>query len=252
MEQINMKRLIKDIKEISKNPIDNIYYRHDEENMFKGYGLIIGPQDTPYAYGNYLFEFTFPPNYPFEPPLVTYFTNDGSTRFNPNLYIDGKVCLSVLNTWKGEGWSSCQNIRSILLILTTVLNETPIENEPGLTISHRDNINYNNMIRYKNLEIAIIGMLSKKFLDNRFLIFYDIIVEKFIHNKKNIDIFLKNLKKDLINTDNLIINFNLYNSKYIINLSNLELKLKKLDNIAIDNIAIDNIAIDNIAIDKNL
>ena len=27
--------------------------------MFKGYALIIGPADTPYAYGNYLFEFTF-------------------------------------------------------------------------------------------------------------------------------------------------------------------------------------------------
>ncbi len=234
MEPMNMKRLIKDIKEIMKNPIDNIYYQHDESNMFKGYALIIGPDNTPYAYGNYLFEFTFPPSYPFDPPIVKYFTNDGSTRFNPNLYIDGKVCLSVLNTWKGEGWSSCQNIRSILLILTTVLNERPIENEPGLSTTHRDNNNYNNMIRYKNLEIAIIGILSKKYLDNRFSIFYNIIVEQFLQNKENIEIFLKNLKLDLANNDNLVINFNLYNSKYIINLANLELKLKKLDNIKIE------------------
>lgn len=234
MEPINMKRLIKDIKEIIKNPIDNIYYQHDETNMFKGYALIIGPQDTPYAYGNYLFEFTFSSNYPFEPPLVKYFTNDGTTRFNPNLYIDGKVCLSILNTWKGEGWSSCQNIRSILLVLSTVLNETPIENEPGLTTSHRDNNNYNNMIRYKNLEVAIIGILTKKFLNNRFTIFYDTIIEKFLENKENIYKFLEKLKLDLANIDNFIINFNLYNSKYIINLPNLELKLKKLDNIIIE------------------
>lgn len=229
MEQINIKRLVNDIREIIKNPIDNIYYRHDETNMLKGYALIIGPIDTPYAYGNYLFEFTFPENYPFEPPKVKYFTNDGSTRFNPNLYIDGKVCLSVLNTWKGEGWSSCQSIRSILLILSTVLNEIPIENEPGLTRTHRDNNNYNNMIRYKNLEIAIIGILSKKFLDDRFILFYDIIVEHFLQNKKNIELLLDKLKIDLANTDtHIIINFDLYNSKYIINFSNLELKLKKL------------------------
>ena len=26
-------------------------------------------------------------------------------RFNPNLYSDGKVCLSLLGTWHGEGWT---------------------------------------------------------------------------------------------------------------------------------------------------
>ena len=26
-------------------------------------------------------------------------------RFNPNLYSDGKVCLSLLGTWHGEGWA---------------------------------------------------------------------------------------------------------------------------------------------------
>jgi hypothetical protein len=25
-------------------------------------------------------------------------------RFNPNLYSDGKVCLSLLGTWSGPGW----------------------------------------------------------------------------------------------------------------------------------------------------
>jgi len=24
---------------------------------------------------------------------------------NPNLYSDGKVCLSLLGTWHGEGWT---------------------------------------------------------------------------------------------------------------------------------------------------
>ena len=33
---------------------------------------------------------------------LTYLTNDGNTRFHPNLYRNGKVCLSVLNTWRGK------------------------------------------------------------------------------------------------------------------------------------------------------
>ena len=48
---------------------------------------------------------------------LNYLTNDGKTRFNPNLYRNGKVCISLLNTWKGEQWTSCQTIESILLSL---------------------------------------------------------------------------------------------------------------------------------------
>ena len=36
-------------------------------------------------------------------------TGRHSVRFNPNLYNDGKVCLSVLNTWHGrpeEKWNA--------------------------------------------------------------------------------------------------------------------------------------------------
>ena len=40
--------------------------------------------------GAYMFEFTYPTEYPFVPPKVTYLTNDGKTRFNPNLYRNGK------------------------------------------------------------------------------------------------------------------------------------------------------------------
>ena len=35
-------------------------------------------------------------------------TGRGQVRFNPNLYKDGKVCLSLLGTWpgaQGEQWS---------------------------------------------------------------------------------------------------------------------------------------------------
>jgi hypothetical protein len=49
-------RLIKDVKEIIKNPLDShgIYYKHDDEDLLKGKALIIGPQGTPYENGFYL------------------------------------------------------------------------------------------------------------------------------------------------------------------------------------------------------
>jgi len=179
-----VKRLISDIKQITLNPLtkDGIYYKHDETNMLCGYALIIGPKDTPYQYGNFLFKFDFPENYPHSPPKVTYYTNDGKTRFNPNLYKSGKVCISLLNTWKGEQWTGCQTISSILLVLCTILNEKPLLNEPGIRENHRDHESYNKIIKYKTIEIAINKMLIKNTIPEMFIIFYDDIVENFIKN----------------------------------------------------------------------
>jgi len=203
---LTVKRLISDIKEITINPLskDGIYYKHDEENMLVGYALIIGPEDTPYEYGNFLFKFDFPENYPYSPPIVTYHTNDGYTRFNPNLYKNGKVCISLLNTWKGEQWTGCQTIKSILLVLCSLLNENPLANEPGITKEHKDNDSYNKIIKYKTIDIAINRIISKENLPNQFEIFNDEI-------NKNYKKYYNKIKKSIEKKENEIISTSVYN-----------------------------------------
>ena len=151
--------------------------------MLKGYALVFGPDDSLYRYGAYMFEFTYPAQYPFVPPKVTYLTNDGKTRFNPNLYRNGKVCISLLNTWKGEQWTSCQTIKSILLSLVSLLHNEPLLNEPGIRKTHRDFKNYNSIIQYKNYEVAILGVLCGAVLPNNFVGFSPII-KKYLSDKK--------------------------------------------------------------------
>lgn len=72
--------------------------------------LIIGPAETPYENGCFEFDVYFPPEYPNVPMQINLQTTGRhSVRFNPNLYNDGKVCLSVLNTWQGrpeEKWNA--------------------------------------------------------------------------------------------------------------------------------------------------
>ena len=169
-----VKRLIKDIRNINKNPLtDNgIYYHHSETNIYEGYALIIGPEDTPYEDGYYLFKFLYPDNYPFSPPKVVYYTNNSNTRFNPNLYRNGKVCLSILNTWKGEQWTSCQTISSVLITLITVFNNNPMINEPGYSENHHYCKPYRDSIEFMNLKTAILDIVSKKLLPSIFYIFY--------------------------------------------------------------------------------
>lgn len=182
MGKDNIKRLQKDIIDIIKNPLtDNgIYYSHDDTNMLKGYAVVFGPDDSIYRYGAYIFEFKFPTNYPYSPPKLNYMTNDGMTRFHPNLYRNGKVCISILNTWKGEQWTSCQSIRSILLMLVTLLHNKPLLNEPGIKETHSSFKPYNKIITYKNLEIAILRNVTKKNKYN------DIIQNLLIYHKKHI------------------------------------------------------------------
>ena len=57
-------------------------------------------------------------------------------RLNPNLYENGNVCLSLLNTWRGKGtelWDASNS--SILQLLISlqglVLNANPYFNEAG-------------------------------------------------------------------------------------------------------------------------
>jgi len=196
-------RLLKDVKYIIKNPLDKngIYYKHHESDVLKGYALIIGPKDTVYENGYYFFEFWFPTNYPHSPPVVKYHTNDGHTRFNPNFYRNGKVCLSLLNTWKGEGWTSCQTINSILLTLCMTLNNEPLLNEPGLTKKHKDYENYNKIITYKNYRISIVEMLlqNNNFFNSTYEIFYDIMVSNFIDKY---DLIKDKCEKNLIEFNN--------------------------------------------------
>jgi ubiquitin-conjugating enzyme E2 Z len=185
-----MNRLLKDVKQIIKNPLteNGIYYIHDDTDMMKGYALIIGPLDTPYFGGNYFFEFNYPIDYPHSPPKVKYWTNGNGIRFNPNLYTSGKVCVSLLNTWRGDQWTSCQTISTVLLTLCTLLCNNPLLNEPGVTKINPDMNGYDEIIQFSNIDVAICDIIEKKksvyipFFDN----FYPYVKENFINNYNKI------------------------------------------------------------------
>lgn len=157
-------RLITDIKSIIKNPLNDygIYYEHDDTDMLKGYAMIVGPENTPYFGGYYFFEFNYPENYPYSPPVVTYFTNGENVRFNPNLYTTGKVCLSLLNTWKGPQWSSCQTISTILISLQAIFCNNPFCNEPTILETNYEVPIYNELIQFYVFKIAIANIVTKK------------------------------------------------------------------------------------------
>ena len=188
MEKKNQKRLLKDVVDIINNPLEDngIYYVHDENNMLHANAMIVGPEDTLYNYGYYLFDIHFPKEYPFKPPKLTYLTNNGYTRFHPNLYKNGKVCLSILNTWRGEQWTSCQTIRTVLLTLVTLFHNKPLLNEPGITEKFKYFQTYNKMIKYENYKTSILSVLNKNIYPDKFKLFEKAIQENYNKNKEKI------------------------------------------------------------------
>lgn len=202
ISQDAVKRLLKDIQQIIKNPLDDqgIYYKHSETDILEGWALVIGPKDSLYSDGYYFFKFTFPPDYPHSPPVLQYCTNDGTTRFHPNFYKSGKVCIDILNTWRGEKWSGCQSISSVLLTIISIMDNEPILHEPGITRSNKDFKNYHSLIEYRNLSFSIYKLVSS--IENlQFTIptmsseycqhFYAIMKAHYIDNK---DVIMKRLQ----------------------------------------------------------
>ena len=89
-------RIVNDLSDFMNNKPDVIYLNINKKNFYKNYALIIGPKNTPYFGGFFLFEIIFPKNYPKKPTSVKFLTINNQVRFNPNLYENGKVCLSIL------------------------------------------------------------------------------------------------------------------------------------------------------------
>ena len=223
-------RIINDVKEIQLNPLhqQNIYYHHDEDNILNGYALIIGPKDTPYENGYYFFNFFFPCDFPYSPPLVKYLTNDGITRFHPNFYRNGKCCLSILNTWKGDEWTSCLTISSVLLSLCILFTNDPLLHEPGINKNHHEINLYNEVIEYKNYSVSILNTVQNKcYLYN---VFSDVIKNHFNENKQVIINNLEKKQKQYEGKKTIVINISVYEMKgIVINYPLLIKNIKKIE-----------------------
>lgn len=203
------KRILNDIKNYTNSDLkDNgIYCEFSENNINNVKILIIGNNDTPYEKGYYLFKLIFPADYPFNPPKVTYCTQGNNIRFNPNLYTNGKVCVSILNTWDGPGWTAVCSLNSVLLSLQSLLNENPIQNEPGwgaMDITDPRAKQYNDVIKYSNLHIAVIKNIIET--PETFECFRPIMKELFIKNK---DFFL-NYIESTKSIDNSLLRSQIY------------------------------------------
>ena len=135
-----LKRLFKELKQYNDDM--NPYYSIgvDDKNMFTWNIMMIIPDpDSPYFESTLDCMMTFPPTYPNKPPEFKFLTK----IFHPNVYPDGKVCISILHEGKDEygyedvslRWNPSRSIDSILMSIITMISDPNTESPANVDAS---------------------------------------------------------------------------------------------------------------------
>jgi len=137
----SIKRLMAEYRQLSVNPPDGIIAGpKNEDNYFVWEALILGPEGTAYEGGVFKTSLSFPKDYPMNPPKMKFV----SEVFHPNVYPDGRVCISILHApgddptgyeTSKERWSPVQSIEKILLSVMSMLAEPNIESSANVDAS---------------------------------------------------------------------------------------------------------------------
>jgi len=104
----------------------------DEEDMFNWtVALIVLNPDSLYYGGYFKAKMTFPRDYPYKPPDFRFMR----PLFHPNVYPDGRLCISILHApgedvlsgeSAGERWSPAQRVESVLISILSLLDDAEV------------------------------------------------------------------------------------------------------------------------------
>lgn len=132
-----MTRLQREYRALASSLPDTIVVRAFEDRSDLLRSLIIGPENTPYEDAPFVIDWRLDSNFPNVPPIAHFLSwTNGNGRVNPNLYEEGKVCLSLLGTWQGdrnESWSPARSslLQAFVSIQGLILVKEPWYCEPG-------------------------------------------------------------------------------------------------------------------------
>ncbi|KAL1876668.1 Ubiquitin-conjugating enzyme subunit [Paecilomyces lecythidis] len=104
----------------------------NEDDIFNwNIGLIVLNPDSLYYGGYFKAKMTFPKNYPYSPPEFRFLR----PLYHPNIYEDGKLCISILHApgedemsgeLAAERWSPAQRVESVLISILSLLDDAEV------------------------------------------------------------------------------------------------------------------------------
>jgi ubiquitin-protein ligase len=110
----------------------------DETNFFNWKVMLFLPDDTIFEGHILNCSITFSNSYPNKPPIIIFENN--KSFIHPNIYKDGKICISILHEGideteyenQSERWNPSHSVDSILISIISVLCEPNLESPANL------------------------------------------------------------------------------------------------------------------------
>jgi ubiquitin-conjugating enzyme E2 G1 len=149
---MSIKRLQSELKQMSKDPNYFFSVFPVKDNFYKWDIVMIGPPDTVFEGALIKACIEFPNEYPNKAPQFKFVTS----LYHPNVYPDGKVCISILHEGVdefgyesiSERWNPSQSVNSILISILSMLSSPNFESPANVDAS---NLWKNNYDEYKKV-----------------------------------------------------------------------------------------------------
>ena len=126
--------------EFQKDPPDTFSVGLNEENedIFCWEVLMYGPEETPFEGGMFKAKLEFPDDFPSMPPKMTF----TSEMYHPNIYPDGKVCISILHPpgtdihneqeSADERWRPIISVEAVLVSVHSMLGDPNLDSPANI------------------------------------------------------------------------------------------------------------------------
>lgn len=121
--------LRRQLNELGKNPVDLVSVGlTDDSNVYSWELLVLGPDETLFEGGFFKARLVFPTDFPNMPPTMTFL----SEMWHPNIYSDGRVCISILHPpgedamsmeSADERWRPILGVEQILISVISMLSD---------------------------------------------------------------------------------------------------------------------------------
>ncbi len=131
-----------DLVEFSTDPPTNCSAGPLGDDLFRWQGIIMGPEESPYAGGYFYLDIHFPSDYPFKPPKVLFTTRIYHCNINSN----GVILLDILR----NKWSSALTIRNVFLSIYSLLTD-PKPDDPLLVVPEIASLFKHNRAQYDQI-----------------------------------------------------------------------------------------------------
>eukprot|EP01028_Stygiella_incarcerata_P013056 TRINITY_DN81112_c0_g1_i1.p1 TRINITY_DN81112_c0_g1~~TRINITY_DN81112_c0_g1_i1.p1 ORF type:complete len:201 (-),score=54.32 TRINITY_DN81112_c0_g1_i1:121-723(-) len=125
-----MKRIMKELRDLIKDPVDGILVRTCEDRISEIEADIMGPEGTPFEGGKFKMKLYLESDFPQAPPRGVFITR----IFHPNISAAGDICVNTLK----KDWSPDLGIKHILMVVRCLLiapnPESALNEEAGMML----------------------------------------------------------------------------------------------------------------------